>query len=1094
MLQVAGDRLGVNAAAKPRRIHGRSPYVHTWLILACVSMPMLTPSAALPASLTLDTTQGLGADAEVKGMMTSDQSGQNFGDGETFAARWAPAYPRHEKGYIRFDLPDGEATFTNAALNIYWTRNFSKTYEVYGLLERGDYGSNVLAETSRLDELWPESDLTWDNAPGNVDDIADNGVNGDALYLYAFTTPASEQSVLSNDDAAETAALLSFIAADTDGLVTFIIRAVADSSGQGRFGTKENSDATIHAPILRLDYNPTPDHPVVGLVLPVSNVTGTAATVLVQVTSTGTSATAVSVFFGSTDGGTVASNWAHQTTPAAVSGPLPLFLNETLSSLTSNTVYHYRSHGANESGESWAPTGSRFITGRVELDASDAGGSEAGPDVARFTVSRPDTDTTWPLEVHYEVSGSAVSGQDYLALPGSVVIPAGAASADVVVTPVSDTDVLEPDEDVVMQLLPGGYLIGGPASAQVAITNNADAAPAFPGAEGAGRWAMGGRGGAVYIVTNLNDSGPGSLREAVEASGPRTVVFEVSGTIALASKLEIENPYITIAGQTAPGDGICLKDHKLVVNASDVVLRYLRFRPGDNLGLELDSLSVESGTNIIVDHCSASWSVDETLSVTPNADRVTVQWCLITEALRQSVHHSGNHAYGSLVQGNAGAQISFHHNLFAHQSSRCPRPGNVVPRSIDPIGPLVDFRNNVIYNWEGDAAGHNPDTNSVIRYNFVNNYYLPGFNTTGTRALRDDNPFAKAHFSGNAINGSVPADPWEFVAGDNSTNPDYRQSTPFTVEPVTTETAAAAYLSVMNKGGVYHARDSVDTRIINDVQAGTGQIIDDEADVGGWPALVSTAAPLDTDRDGMPDAWEDARGLDKNDPADSADDRLGDGFSNLEEYIHGIIEGPTRTITSIATGPGVIAPQGELTVAYGAQTTISIVPDPYWRVRELTLDGVPQTPTILYEFEAVTSDHQLHAEFGAEVTETHATPHWWLAQHGQTNFEEDASIDIDGDGQMAWEEYEAGTDPLDRQSVFRIVAQGSAQGSNWITWLGGNTSLPPFQVYATTNLGLGASGWVAAGSMSRSPDGTNTWHDTSTPSGVPVFYQIRVEN
>ena len=810
-----------------------------------------------------------------------------------------------------------------------------------------------------------------------------------------------------------------------------------------------------------------------------------------QVTSTGTSATAVSLFWGPADGGVVASNWAYRTDPVAVPTPLPLSLTQTLGPLTSNTVYHYRFCATNALGEAWAPAGGHFITGTIEVEATDTGGAERNSDEARVTISRPYTDTTWPLDVFYEVAGTAKMGQDYVPLTGTLTIPAGAATADVVVTPLHDDELLEPIEDIEIRLLAGGYIIGEPASAQVILTNDTRV-PAFPGAGGAARWTVGGRGGAVYIVTNLEDSGPGSLREAVEASGPRTVVFEVSGTIALTDHLDVENPHITIAGQTAPGDGICLKDHQLIIRTDEVILRYLRLRPGDNAGVELDSLSVVSGTNVIIDHCSASWSVDETLSVTPNADRVTVQWCLITEALQDSIHSSGEHSYGSLIRGDSGAQITYHHNLFAHQSSRCPRPGNYVAHTLDPLGPLVDFRNNVIYNWQGDSAGYNADTNSVIRYNFINNYYLPGPDTAGATAFDESNPYARAHFYGNAMNGAVPADPWELVSG--ATSPDYKQALPFAVEAVITESAAEAYLSVLNKGGVFHSRDAVDARVISHVQSGTGQIIDDEADVGGWPELIGTAAPLDTDRDGMPDVWEDDRGLDKSNPADAAGDRLGDGFSNLEEYISGILDGPTRTIRSLAMGPGVIAPQGEISVPYGGRTNVAILADPYWHVAQLTVDGAMMELTNSCEFVDVTTDHDVYAVFGADLTAEHSTPLWWLAQHGHTNFEQDAEIDLDRDGQSAWQEYEAGTDPLNRQSVFRIIAQGVDPGSNWITWLGGNTSLPPFQVYATTNLSAETGAWHTAGVVSRSPRGTNTWYDSPIAPGVPAFYRILAEN
>jgi pectate lyase len=279
--------------------------------------------------------------------------------------------------------------------------------------------------------------------------------------------------------------------------------------------------------------------------------------------------------------------------------------------------------------------------------------------------------------------------------------------------------------------------------------------PAFPGAEGFGAQSLGGRGGKVLFVTNLDDGGPGSLRAAVEADGPRTVVFRVSGTIALKSALVVRNSHVTIAGQTAPGDGICLKDCGLVVAADHVIVRYLRCRPGDNAGGEPDAMSISSGHNIIVDHCSASWSVDETLSASSSGGlgNVTVQWCIISESLNESTHHKGAHGYGALIRGGHGNGYTYHHNLFAHHKARLPRPGNYNDRDEDPKGFIFDFRNNVIYNWGGSFAGYNADgsngVSSITKMNFVGNYYKRGANSSGDFAFSESTHSAKAWFGGN---------------------------------------------------------------------------------------------------------------------------------------------------------------------------------------------------------------------------------------------------------------------------------------------------------------------------------------------------------
>jgi pectate lyase len=417
--------------------------------------------------------------------------------------------------------------------------------------------------------------------------------------------------------------------------------------------------------------------------------------------------------------------------------------------------------------------------------------------------------------------------------------------------------------------------------------------PAFPGAQGAGMWSIGGRGGQVHEVTTLDDSGAGSLREAVEASGPRFVVFRLSGNIELASTLSITDPYIYIAGQTAPGDGITLKNHGLSVRADHATIRYLRVRPGDNEGLELDSISITEGSDIILDHCSASWSVDETLSASTGEqlDAVTVQWCIISESLNCSVHSKGCHGYASLIRGAWGNAYSYHHNLYAHHSGRNPRPGNYNDATTDPDGFVFDFRNNVVYNWGGNFAGYNSDSDSVTKINFVGNYYKAGSDSADNAAYRESCTFAQGFFADNAMNGAIPGDPWSLVqfngfsSGEESA---YKMGSPFAVEAVTTDDAMTAYQQVLaNAGATLPIRDSIDARIVSEVQSGTGAIIDDEDEVGGWPALQSEAAPDDGDHDGMPDDWENANGLDPGNPSDGNDDCDGDGYTNIEEYLNG---------------------------------------------------------------------------------------------------------------------------------------------------------------------------------------------------------------
>jgi hypothetical protein len=433
------------------------------------------------------------------------------------------------------------------------------------------------------------------------------------------------------------------------------------------------------------------------------------------------------------------------------------------------------------------------------------------------------------------------------------------------------------------------------------------ATPAFPGAEGAGRWTRGGRGGTVHEVTHLEDRGPGSLRAAVESPGPRTVVFRVSGTIILRSRLVISHPFITIAGQTAPGDGICLRRFPLAVEADEVMVRFIRSRPSAESFREqgasaegMDSISVSRGSNIIIDHCSTSWSVDENLSTSVSQsgrklDNVTVQWCIIGESLNKSVHTSpASHGYGTLAKGGYGAQYSYHHNLYLHNNSRNPYPGNYNDVSVDPQGLTFDFRNNVVYNWMNPYAGYNTQAraNSVTRMNFVGNYYKAGPNSGGNHAFFQRVPASRGYFADNWMNAGIPKDPWSLVMWDPKWTPAqiaaFKLAAPVPVrEPITTEDAATAFRRVLaDAGATRPKRDPVDMRLVKDVEHGTGRIIDDESEVGGWPELKSTPAPPDADHDGIPDSWESARGLNPNDARDGREDRDGDGYTNLEEYLN----------------------------------------------------------------------------------------------------------------------------------------------------------------------------------------------------------------
>lgn len=416
---------------------------------------------------------------------------------------------------------------------------------------------------------------------------------------------------------------------------------------------------------------------------------------------------------------------------------------------------------------------------------------------------------------------------------------------------------------------------------------------AFPGAEGAGRMAVGGRGGQVLRVTNLEDTGRGSLRAAIEANGPRTVIFDIGGTIRLASPLTIRRGQITVAGQTAPGGGITLRDYPLVVAADDVIVRHIRSRLGDESGVESDAVSIERGRRIILDHVSASWSVDETLSVGSRYDPpergiydVTVQWSIIAESLNGSGHAKGQHGYGSLVRGGHGARMTFHHNLWAAHRARMPRPGNYNSPTVDPEGPRFEFRENVFHDWGGSHAGYNADTESLSAYAFIGNVYIPGPDSTGRWAFEESNPLARAWFEGNAMDGQIPDEQWSLVKDSN--RPGYRMTArPEWAQPAT-GAPAEVEAAVLARAGAGPIRDAVDERIIGGVRARSMRIIDSQSEVGGWPRLDGGTAWTDGDGDGMPDDWERANGLDPSDAGDGHADCNGDGWTNLEDWLNSL--------------------------------------------------------------------------------------------------------------------------------------------------------------------------------------------------------------
>ncbi|MBN1131988.1 MAG: hypothetical protein JXR52_12525 [Bacteroidales bacterium] len=425
--------------------------------------------------------------------------------------------------------------------------------------------------------------------------------------------------------------------------------------------------------------------------------------------------------------------------------------------------------------------------------------------------------------------------------------------------------------------------------------------PAFPTAEGFGRYAAGGRGGIVVEVTNLQDDGAGSLRRALttNTNQKRTIVFRVSGTINLESELRVkDDSYITIAGQTAPGEGICLKNFNVMFdNCHDIIVRYLRFRPGDEQdcsisGCDMDALSVRSCQNIILDHCSFSWSIDSDLDLTHETGRSTVQYCILSEALMNSKHSKGAHSMAAGWDGQVGG--SYHHNLIASCNSRTPRLDSYAGSTGERD--LIDIVNNVIYNWSGYGAygGENADAN------WQNNYYRYGPSTVKKDQIFQVDGTCKLYLDGNFVTGyplvTENNSKGIYILGRKATESELDtilKEGPFQVDPVSMEPAVMCYSSVLaHAGASFPVRDAVDHRIIEDIINRTGAIIDSPSEVGGWPLLNSADAPDDNDHDGMADDWELTAGLDPADPADRNLDRDGDGYTNLEEYINGLIIWP----------------------------------------------------------------------------------------------------------------------------------------------------------------------------------------------------------
>lgn len=460
------------------------------------------------------------------------------------------------------------------------------------------------------------------------------------------------------------------------------------------------------------------------------------------------------------------------------------------------------------------------------------------------------------------------------------------------------------------------FLLAGCISQQKMVAQSSTPI-AFPTAEGFGKFTTGGRGGKVFVVSNLNDKGAGSFREAVEAKEKRIVVFGISGTIHLETKLVIKGD-ITIAGQTAPGDGICIADQPVSFGGDNIIVRYLRFRMGDKYQRQAGMVDGSGGDDafggtrrkhIIIDHCSISWSTDECFSVY-GGDSTTLQWNIISEPLNYSYHFETgdkdyeHHGYGGIW---GGEHLSAHHNLFAHCNNRNPRFNGA---RLGAKGEFVDYRNNVVYNW----GGNNVYGGEGGTYNIVNNYYKYGPSTNKNARFRIVNPtrqekplinFGKFFVAGNHVDESpsMTANNFEgVIMGNGGTEQEKKEtvlSSELPAEAINTNTAIDAFnLVLQHAGSSLPVRDTLDQRIIANVKNRTGAIIDVqggfphltafEATVNAWPTLKNREAAKDSDKDGIPDEWEIKHKLNPNDASDASKWSLHAFYTNIEVFINSL--------------------------------------------------------------------------------------------------------------------------------------------------------------------------------------------------------------
>ena len=370
------------------------------------------------------------------------------------------------------------------------------------------------------------------------------------------------------------------------------------------------------------------------------------------------------------------------------------------------------------------------------------------------------------------------------------------------------------------------------------------------------------------------------------------MVFDVAGTIEMKSRLWITSGDLTIAGQTAPGEGISLKYWSFVFDRADnVIVRNIRSRLGDKE--QENCMWITHCHNVILDHCSFAWSINKGVVVS-DSDNVTIQWCYITEGLFDSIWWGGRHSRGALLYGTHGQMLSCHHNLFAHNDARNPRAGGQLDPSEDPVGFYCDITNNIMYDWGRSYAVKNIDENSVCTMNIINNYMIAGPSSNASNFLIDTNLNTRYILAGNFMNGKMSADQYKYITYEKFKKPatifngePWKLPAPFDAEMDTVHDAEKAYAMVIAHGGAAVARDAVDKRIVNDVLTGRGRVIDSQDEVSGWPVLDTDPARINAAKA----AWEAECGFAPYDTAYCNEIDPESGYTYLELFCNGLMEG-----------------------------------------------------------------------------------------------------------------------------------------------------------------------------------------------------------